>query len=33
MVAILMFIPILIAARLTGTENFAPRVAAAPKSD
>jgi putative spermidine/putrescine transport system permease protein len=33
MVVILMFIPILIAARLTGTENFAPRVAAAPKSD
>ena len=33
MVVILMFIPILVAARLTGTENFAPRVAAARKSD
>jgi len=33
MVVILMFIPILIAARLTGKENFAPRVAAARKSD
>jgi putative spermidine/putrescine transport system permease protein len=32
MVVILMFIPILVAARLTGTENFAPRVAAR-KSD
>ncbi len=28
MVVVLMFIPILIAARLTGSENFAPRVAA-----
>jgi putative spermidine/putrescine transport system permease protein len=32
MVVILMFIPILIAARLTGSDNFAPRVAATRKT-
>jgi putative spermidine/putrescine transport system permease protein len=32
MVVILMFIPILIAARLTGSDNFAPRVAATRKA-
>jgi hypothetical protein len=33
MVVVLMFIPILIAARLTGTENVTGRVATSGKSD